>query len=191
MWHCEPTIRLVALYVPPTRHAARSALVTVSSDITSQRPARPPNPPMQTPLGKSCRTFGMNEPPDGLPHSGPIRIFATPPTTAPAQTCAAPAQGRDDPTAIGPRVGTGTAPRTTGLSTAALRLNGDRYLSACGRTVPRANHRLRTDDDTAHGLEAVRTGSRPCDLTVSATLEKRALAMQLVNPYIPSGVEER
>ena len=41
MWHCEPTIRVVALYVPPTRYAARSALGTVSSDITSQRPARP------------------------------------------------------------------------------------------------------------------------------------------------------
>ena len=32
-----------------------------------------PRPPVQTPLGKSCRTFGMNEPSDGSPHSGPGR----------------------------------------------------------------------------------------------------------------------
>ena len=74
---------------------------------------------------------------------------------------------------------------------AALRLNRDRYLCACGCTVPRANHRVRTDDDTAHGLEPVCTGSGPCNLAVSTTLEKRALAMRLANPYIPSGVEER
>lgn len=42
MWHCEPTIRLVALYIPPARRTARSALGIVSSDITFQRPARPP-----------------------------------------------------------------------------------------------------------------------------------------------------
>ena len=114
-----------------------------------------------------------------------------PPRLRRAQTWAAPAQGRDDLTAIGPRVATGTTPRTTGPSTAALWLNRDRYLSACGCTVPRANHRVRTDDDTSSTALSPCVRAQGRATSPSPRPWRSPLAMRLANPYIPSGVEER
>ena len=52
--------------------AARSVLGTVSSDITSQRPARPPTAHADAPRDV-LPYVRMNEPPDSSPHSGPGR----------------------------------------------------------------------------------------------------------------------